>query len=89
MRKRPSIDLMSLTSEAAVTMPEAAQRSAHVAPPKPSAATTSANLEGLAFKVSPEFRRRFRQSAAAHDLKLNELLFAAFDAWEREQVRRG
>ena len=88
MSKRPTIDLMSLTSEAAVSLPEATQRSAHVAVPKAPVPTTSANLEGLAFKVSPEFRRRFRQSAAAHDLKLNELLFAAFDMWEREQAKR-
>jgi len=43
----------------------------------------SANVEGLSFKVSPEFRRRFRQRAADEDLKLNELLFAAFEAWEK------
>lgn len=32
------------------------------------------------------FRRRFRQRAATADLKLNELLFEALDAWEE---RRG
>jgi hypothetical protein len=42
------------------------------------------NLEGLAFKVSPEFRRRFRRRAADADLKLNELLFEALDAWEQK-----
>lgn len=45
----------------------------------------TANLEGLAFKVPPSFRRRFRSRAAEADLKLNELLFAAFDAWEAQQ----
>jgi len=43
------------------------------------------NLQGLAFKVPPAFRKRFRQRAATADLKLNELLFTAFDAWEEKQ----
>lgn len=40
----------------------------------------------LNFKVDAEFRRRFRQRAAEADLKLNELLREALDAWEQ---RRG
>jgi hypothetical protein len=40
----------------------------------------------LNFKVPPEFRRRFRQRAAEADLKLNELLREALEAWEQ---RRG
>lgn len=101
--KRPAIDLLALTSEQAVPMPEAAQRMAPPAPvvvkPAPTPSKTakppavppeegrvpSANLEALAFKVPPEFRRRFRQAAAGADLKLNELLFAAFAAWEAQQ----
>ena len=38
-------------------------------------AVKTENLEGLSFKVSPAFRVRFRQRAAAADMKLNELLF--------------
>lgn len=53
-------------------------------PAKPEYVPT-ANLESLAFKVSPTFRKRFRSRAAEADLKLNELLFAAFDAWEVQQ----
>jgi hypothetical protein len=34
--------------------------------------------------VPPEFRKRFRQRAVMADLKLNELLFAALDAWEEK-----
>lgn len=65
-----------------------------VAPPAPVRAgkgapapehVPTANLESLAFKVSPAFRKRFRSRAAEADLKLNELLFAAFDAWEAQQ----
>ena len=93
--KRPTVDLMSLTSDQAVPMAEAVQRMA----PTPTAATANvarvgrskvehvgtANLEALAFKVPPTFRKRFRSRAAEVDMKLNELLFAAFDAWEAPQ----
>ena len=50
--------------------------------------TKTANLQALAFKVSPAFRKRFRQRAANADLKLNELLFEALDAWEEKQGLR-
>jgi hypothetical protein len=103
MSKRPSIDLAALTSEAAAPMSEAAQRVARptlvpaAAPVKEPAAarqaveppTKTANLQALAFKVSPAFRKRFRQRAANADLKLNELLFEALDAWEeKHQLKR-
>ena len=105
MGKRPSIDLTSLTAEAAAPMAEAAQRAPHpAAPPSPAPiaapsarpaamaapeATRTANLQGLAFKVPPGFRKRFRQRAADADLKLNELLFEALDAWEeKHQLKR-
>lgn len=39
----------------------------------------------LNFKVAPEFRRRFRQRAAEADLKLNELLREALQAWEEKR----
>jgi len=58
--------------------PAKAQRAAE--PP-----TRTANLQALAFKVSPAFRKRFRQRAADADLKLNELLFEALDAWEAQR----
>jgi hypothetical protein len=94
MSKRPAIDLSALTSEAAAPMAEASQRSAQVAPTPETPVrelagagegTKTANLQALAFKVSPAFRKRFRQRAANADLKLNELLFAALDAWEEKQ----
>lgn len=81
MSKRPTVDLLALTAEQAAPMPEAMQRASASA-----SATTvkTANLEALAFKVSPEFRKRFRQRAVEADLKLNELLFAALAAWEEK-----
>lgn len=39
----------------------------------------------LNFKVDAEFRRRFRQRAAEYDLKLNQLLREALDAWEEKR----
>jgi hypothetical protein len=87
MTRRPAIDLAALTSEAATPMSEASQR---VARPTPAAEapTKTANLQALAFKVSPAFRKRFRQRAADADLKLNELLFEALDAWEEKRGLR-
>jgi hypothetical protein len=41
------------------------------------------NLDGLCFKVNPEFRKRFRTRALAAGLKLNELLTESLGAWER------
>ena len=89
--KRPAIDLAALTSEAAAPMSEAAQRIARPTAAAPAAIRAAeppvktANLQALAFKVSPAFRRRFRQRAADADLKLNELLFEALDAWEEKR----
>ena len=97
MSKRPAIDLMALTSEQATPMPEALQRMppptvqtttkdalASVAPQSAQHHVGTANLEALAFKVSPEFRKRFRTRAVDANLKLNELLFEALDAWETQ-----
>jgi hypothetical protein len=84
MSKRPAVDLMALTSEQATPMPESAQRAAEPGPAQP-AAPASASLQALAFKVPPEFRKRFRQRAVDADLKLNELLFAALAAWEEKR----
>ena len=100
MTKRPLVDLSSLTAAAAEPMQEASQRAARQ-PVQTSAPATvqmatalaaetshTANLEGLSFKVPPAFRRRFRRSAADADLKLNELLFEALDAWEANRAKR-
>ena len=99
--KRPTVDLMALTADQAAPMAEAVQRTAPREGVEPAAAARpragkgrggkeervpSANLEALAFKVPPSFRKRFRSRAAEADMKLNELLFAAFDAWESQQA---
>jgi hypothetical protein len=48
----------------------------------------TANLENLNFKVPKSFRKRFRDCAYKADLKHNELLFAALDAWETLNGRK-
>jgi hypothetical protein len=90
MSKRPSIDLMALTSEQAAPMAEATQRMPVSITTKNTAkssarpmAVRTENLEALAFKVPPVFRKRFKQRAVTADLKLNELLFEALEAWEK------
>ena len=89
MAKRPSIDLIALTSEHAARCRKRSNGWPRPPPPSsptpaPQAKVKTENLEALAFKVPPAFRRRFRQRAATADLKLNELLFAALDAWEEK-----
>jgi hypothetical protein len=85
--KRPLVDLAALTAEAAVPMAEAQQRAPQIAPANTDAPppVRAQNLEALAFKVSPAFRKRFRKRAVEADLKLNELLFEALDAWEQHK----
>jgi hypothetical protein len=99
MSKRPAINLADLTAEAAAPMTEAVQRAPRpaalppvAAAPEPApvrpavdAATRTENLEALAFKVPKAFRRRFKQRATNADLKLNQLLFEALDAWEEKK----
>lgn len=46
-------------------------------------AMTTGRSEPLNFRVTADFRRRFKVYAAEHDLSLSELLEKAFDALER------
>jgi len=39
----------------------------------------------LNFRVSAAFRREFKTYAAAHDLKLNELLVKCFESYRKQQ----
>lgn len=57
------------------------------APPRSAAISVeeAVNNVPLNFRVSGEFRRRFRMYAAAHDLKLSELLRLAFNEYEQSQ----
>lgn len=48
-------------------------------------ADAEAGLQPLNFRVSNVFRREFKTYAAAHDLKLNELLKRSFEAYRKQQ----
>ena len=95
MSKRPAIDLAALTAEAAAPMTEASQRAAprHAGRQRRQrrcAAGRGRQRKPPIFRrwrsrCSPGFRKRFRQRAADADLKLNELLFEALDAWEEKR----
>jgi hypothetical protein len=53
---------------------------------KPEAAEEKeANLAPLNFRISATFKREFKTYAAAHDLKLNELLRRSFEAYRKQQ----
>jgi len=81
---KKSADLSGLVSTkgAAVAVPGATipARSAAAA----ATATATADLKPLNFKVSPDFQRRFKTLALEHDLKMNGLLFAAIEAFEKQ-----
>ena len=80
MAKKPADLSSSLVAvKGKATAPaDASGRQPEALPPSPRGSAP------LNFKVDPEFRRRFRQRAAEADLKLNELLRQALDAWEEK-----
>lgn len=49
--------------------------------------TRTADLEPLGFKVPPQFNQEFRRFAFENGYKLNELLFAAFEAFKKGRIR--
>jgi hypothetical protein len=80
MATRKSADLTGLVATKGTAAPVADMppRSA-----KTAEAADEANNVPLNFRVTAELRRRFRMFAAAHDLKLNELLRLAFNEYEQ------
>jgi len=53
-------------------------------PKKAQSAVRSRNTEPLNFRVSPEFKKRFKLRALDAELKMNELLSEALTAWEEK-----
>ena len=53
---------------------------------RPTSGASAAN-EPLTFKVSADFKRRFRRYAVDHDLRLNQVLVLAFEALEAREPR--
>jgi hypothetical protein len=58
---------------------------AHDMPARSALVEESDRLQPLNFRVGAEFRREFKTYAAAHDLKLNELLRRSFEAYRKQQ----
>jgi hypothetical protein len=54
---------------------------------EPPGKTRTADLEPLGFKVPPQFNQDFRRFAFENGYKLNELLFAAFEAFKKSRIR--
>ena len=56
-------------------------------PTRATAAKTKpeAGQDPLNFRVAKAFRREFKTYAAAHDLKLNELLVKSFQSYRKQQ----
>ena len=77
-KKVPDLSGLVATKGQAAPVAQVAARSA--AP----GSETEANNVPLNFRVTADLRRRFRMFAAAHDLKLNELLRLAFDEYEKQ-----
>lgn len=84
MATKKTADLTGLvaTKGTASPVPDMPPRSAKSA----GSAVDEANNVPLNFRVTADLRRRFRMFAAAHDLKLNELLRRAFDEYEQQHT---
>ena len=90
MGKQPQAQLSAgliATKGQAAPAPDMPTRAAPSAPPPVASAARDPGeaLEGLNFKVTVNFRREFKTYAAAHGLKLNELLQRSFDAYRKQQ----
>lgn len=81
MAAKKSTDLTGLVATKGSAVPVADMPSRSIKPV--SVEADEANNVPLNFRVTAELRRRFRMFAAAHDLKLNELLRRAFDEYEQ------
>jgi uncharacterized protein (DUF4415 family) len=82
MSSKKSADL----SSSLVAVKGQASPSADATGRKPQASPALSPVSApLNFKVDSDFRRRFRQRAAEADLKLNELLREALEAWEQKR----
>ena len=80
MATKKTADLSGLVATKGQAAPVANVPARSAAP----AEDAEVNNVPLNFRVPGEFRRRFRMYAAAHDLKLNELLRMAFDDYEKK-----
>lgn len=84
--RKTEMDLSGLvaTKGHAVPVANVPARSAAPASSKGEGDRVEAGQVPLNFRVTADLRRRFRMYAAAHDLKLNELLRLAFEDYARK-----
>lgn len=90
MSKKPAADLSALVSTKGSATPTnmPTRAAAPAAAPAPAPAGEEGNSLPLNFRVPADFRRRFKMHAAAHDMKLSELLYRAFEHYEQAQQGR-
>ena len=83
MSKKPIADLSALVATKGSAEPTAMPTRAAKPAAAPAAAADEGSSQPLNFRVPADFRRRFKTFAAANDMKLNELLYRAFEDYER------
>jgi hypothetical protein len=85
MAKKPIADLSGLVATKGTAEPTNLPTRAEAPVAAPAAAADDGNSLPLNFRVPGNFRRRFKMFAAAHDMKLNELLYRSFEQYEASQ----
>jgi len=85
MGKKPELVAgLIATKGSAAPAPDMPTRAAPPAP-APAPKKQGEPVEPLNFKVPARFRREFKTYAAAHGMKLNELLQRSFEDYRRQQ----
>ena len=79
--KKPAADLSALVATKGTATPTNDMPTRAAAPATASDQDRGGEGEPLNFRVSAEFRRRFKTYAAQNDMKLKDLLYKAFEAY--------
>ena len=79
--KKPAADLSALVATKGAASPTQDMPTRATAPAIAADEPKASGGEPLNFRVPADFRRRFKTYAAQHDMKLNELLYKAFEAY--------
>ena len=79
--KKPATDLSALVATKGKAAPTKDMPTRAAAPATAADEGKGGEGEPLNFRVSTEFRRRFKTYAAQHDMKLKDLLYKAFEAY--------
>lgn len=87
--QHPTVDAQpSADTQAPVSVTKAAKRAKpakRAASPAKAAKPAKVAKKPLNFKVPADFRREFKTYASTHDLKLNQLLEAAFESYRKQR----